>query len=210
MPYTRQLSELKSQLSTHLPSVITARACQETIQAIASSKDYEQFRKLSEYYIEQFSQLIFTGNVSDFLTEYYGGNFTWRWPVLDVVDDNANANYDSTSWHRDTGMHGMLKVFLYLNSVQEHGCNTLLIDEARSDKLRAMGALPVELSKRHRNVSNYLEAMGSTKNVTSYDMNSGDILLFNPIRLAHRCHPPDPGRKRYTICYSVFPASAFR
>jgi hypothetical protein len=209
MKYNQQIAQLETHLSTHLKDVVEPQKCLNAIQSVNANTDKVQREKMIDHYIQEFSELVFCSKVDAFLRAYYGEGFVWRWPIFDIIDETAMSTYDSTTWHRDGGMKGMLKVFLYLNSVAEHDCTTLIIDEARTIKLGEMGGLPLELDKRHSDVSEYLEAMGSTKETTSFPLSAGDLLIFDPTRLAHRCSPPKPNTKRYTICYCVFPESAF-
>lgn len=209
MKYNHNLSHLKAHLSTHLSEVVASHLCQEAIERLKVCNHHEKRNELLEHYIEEFSELVFSTEVSAFLEAFYGEKFVWRWPIFDIIDDSALKSYDSTTWHRDGGMRGMLKVFLYLNSVEEHHCNTLIIGEQASNKLGEMGALPLEMDKRLTDISEYLNAMPEKVEALSYPLATGDLLVFDPTRLAHRCKPPLKGNKRYTICYSVFPESSF-
>lgn len=209
MKYNKQLEQLKSQLSTVVPDVICHKACENTIEHIVLNESSKHQKDLHKQLFKQFATHIFSRDLSDFLEAYYGESYTWQWPVLDIIDDTALETYYSTTWHCDGGINGMLKVFLYLNSVQEHGCNTLIIDESTSDQLKEMGALPHALDERTTDLSDYLQAFPCKTSITQYDLAAGDLLIFDPLRLAHRCLPPRQNKKRYTICYSVFPKSAF-
>ncbi|BDX07899.1 hypothetical protein MACH26_34200 [Planctobacterium marinum] len=166
--------------------------------------------ELATKIISELEVFVFNRDIRDFFSAFYQEDFLVKWPLLDVVSDNALETYLSTTWHCDGPMKGLLKCFLYLNPVSEHGCNTLIIDEVRTRKLQSVNALPLELERRHTDISAFLQTLGLPETPIEFDLCAGDLLIFAPHKLAHRCLPPRAGKMRYTVCFSVFPESAFK
>ena len=209
MKYKQQLAQLNTKHSTLIPNIISANLCAHAIQELESTSEDSKIESLCQKHIEQFAEQIFLPEINEFLYSYFAEGFEWKWPSFDIVDDTALETYYSTTWHCDGCPDKALKLFLYLNPVSEHGCNTLMIDPARTKALRKAGALPLELDKRFTDVSHFLQQAGLSTEATSNALTAGDILIFSPGLLAHRCLPPKPGKKRYTISYTIYPQSFF-
>ena len=73
--------------------------------------------------------MLFVNDLDASLNNYFNGNYIVHWSTFDTVDSSANNNNDSTRLHCDGGVRNTLKFFVYLNSVTEHGGNTLLMNK---------------------------------------------------------------------------------
>lgn len=208
MKYSSQINALREKKVTHLAGVVPTEVCQLAIAEIPELYHPDQ-TDITSKIIHQLEAAVFNPDTCDFFNAFFQEDFVIKWPLLDVVSDNANQTYLSTTWHCDGGMQGLHKCFLYLNSVSEHGCNTLIFDELRTRILRSVDALPLEIEKRNTEVSHYLRKLGLPEAPVSFDLSAGDLLIFAPHKLAHRCLAPRTGKKRYTVCFSIFPESVF-
>lgn len=209
LKYKYQSEQLLLQHATHVSNSFPLELCTQAIAELQPATEYDCIEKHYESLITDFIPDVFTPELNSLIYSYYNEEFTWRWPRLDMVDDTALETYHSTAWHCDGGPDNVLKLFVYLNPVAEHGCNTLMIDPDRTKVLRQYGALPLEQERRVTDITPYLERANLSVEVKSYDLASGDILLFNPKLLAHRCLPPKPKKRRYTLCFSIYPSSYF-
>jgi len=192
---------LEKHLAMQLHETVPPRRCAEMIA------DYEVSPEAAmEEIVGECGKQVFAGEIHALLEAYYGpGGYAALWPRMDVLDASASAYYPSTTWHLDGGPKKALKLFVYLNGVEEHGGNTLIIDRERTQRLRTAGALPLALDERTEELTPVLEGLGLDTGTLGFDLKAGDALLFDPFVLAHRCLPPKPGRKRYTVCFTIVP-----
>jgi len=209
MRYQTQLQVLHSTKSTWLPNILDNTLCQQAIFQIQDEMAKPDDQMWQEPFAKRFAASIFNEDVNALLQSYYGEAFTWMWPVIDVVDDDALINYASAKWHVDGGLRKMLKLFVYFNAVAEHQSTTLMMDPVRTKALHEMDALPLEQAHRHSDVSQFLLSRGLPCQPNYHEIDTGGVHIFDPLNLAHRCRPPIAGKKRYTLCFSLFPKSAF-
>lgn len=209
MKYQHQLTQLRIEHSTFLPAVVNTEACSKAVQELRAINGAGELDIVAHKYIEQFSTAVFSTEILQFLQAYYQQEYEWRWPTLDIIDDTALESYYSTTWHCDNCPENMLKFFLYLNPTSEHHCTTEIIDALRTTALQKQGALPIELELRSTDLSGFLKEQNASLTTLTYDLEAGDVLVFSPKLLAHRCIPPKTNKKRYTICYSIYPKSYF-
>lgn len=195
----------KSHLEIKIDEVFSSKKCREIISKYENALHDGVVDESVNEILEESTSLVLVDDVNGILTEYFQSEYQLRWPRFDVVDSSASQYYYSDRWHLDGGMPKMLKLFIYLNSVEEHGGNTLIIDQDRTDHLRKAGGLLVEGKERKEDLAPALREMGLSTRYLAYDLKAGDALLFSPLMLAHRCLPPRSGEKRYTICFHVTP-----
>ncbi|MAC47301.1 MAG: hypothetical protein CMI12_10670 [Oceanospirillum sp.] len=185
-----------------LHDLVTKEQCTEFITA------YEQAagdKSAIDKIIKTCQETVFQGDVDELLRQHFEGDYQIFWTSYDKVDDKA-TDYDlNLYWHLDYGVKKSLKLFVYLNPVAEHGGNTLIIDQARTESLRKAGALPIESGKRHHDLTEILQGLELDMNTLAYDLDTGDALLFSPFILAHKCQPPKPYTERHTICFLLTP-----
>ena len=201
MRKTATLGTFKEVLATHITGLIPAEVCSDLIDRLSASPA----EKVISGAIQTCTQYVFTKGVDNLLREYFDGNYHIFCSRYDKVDSTGSDYRYNCRWHLDGGMTKTLKLFIYLNSVASHGGNTLIIDQARTQRLCESGALPVEYEGRFSDLSEKLGELGLSRDYQAYDLEGGDALLFSPLLLAHKCCLPNKGQVRHTICYTITP-----
>ncbi|MGB0712541.1 MAG: hypothetical protein ACPGUC_03165 [Gammaproteobacteria bacterium] len=194
--------QLDEHLHIRLRQLLSAESCRGLIERYERALAHGCDDRVSAEILEECAERIFPGPVGRLIRDHFRSDFTIGWSTYDVVDASPGYN---TRWHLDSGIRGTLKLLLYLNPVADHGCNTPLIDAERTAKLRSAGALPLEHEARREDLGHDLRGLGLDTGVLTHDLEAGDGLLFNPLLLAHRCHPPHVGKQRHSICFTIFP-----
>jgi len=195
----------KENLAIKMNGLLSPLLCSELIARYEKSSGNDQSDAIVDEIFKECAGLVFVNDVDALLTDYFQSEYQWQWPSFDVVDSSASIYLYSDRWHLDGGMPKMLKLFVYLNPVAEHGGNTLTIDQNRTEKLKMAGELSRAPEERKEDLAPVLKQMGLDSSYLAYDLEAGDALIFSPIMLAHRCLPPRVGKKRYTICFHVTP-----
>lgn len=196
-------------ISQHHAGLLDIGTCSTIMAEIDSALKLKSHFQFEERKWNNIASEIFTPHFTHQLQELMRDKLVWKWPRLDRVDDTALDSYYSTTWHCDGGLKGMLKLLVYLDPVSEHGCNTLIYDSEITEKIKALGALPFEMEKRTTDLLPFLDKLGIKQPPLSFDLKSGDGLLFDPVNQCHRCLPPETGKVRYMLSFSLFPASCF-
>lgn len=187
-------------LHIQLAGLISQSQCRRFIT------DYEAAdQRAVDEIINECLEQLFNKELDALLLGYFQTEYAICWPKFEVIEHLAWQHNYSTRWHLDGGVKRTLKLFVYLNSVKEHGGNTLLMDKARTEKIRAQGFLPLEYGERYRDLTIELQQLNLSTKVIAYPLVAGDVLLFNPLELAHKCLPPIQQQKRYTISYTIIP-----
>ncbi|TDO98655.1 hypothetical protein [Marinomonas balearica] len=203
-----QLESLKRDCSIHIKGALSREECISLMDMVENLQLSDAKRSdIEAKVIEQCQVSVFNKDVTRMLEAHFGQGYQIMWSSFDVVGDDAAHSYPSITWHLDGGVTGSLKLFVYLNSVEEHGCNTLMMDQERTNQLRKSGAFPISMKERKEDLTNELINLNLTPEYISYDLKAGDILLFSPLILAHRCIPPRIGKRRFTVCFTIIPAS---
>ncbi len=203
MEYHIDAKAFSRQQSVQLRNVLPSHLCNEFI---ASYKQNSDNQTLIEEIIQTCRQVIFKGDLDELLKEHFEGDYQIFWTSYDRVDSQAEDYSFNTYWHLDYGLEKSLKLFVYLNPVSEHGGNTLMIDQERTEIVRNAGALPIDPDRRYFDLTETLQKLELGTEVIGYDLKEGDALLFSPFILAHKCEPPQPGHERHTICYTITPS----
>ena len=201
----RKFECLSQNLMTAIPELVSTKQCKAWIEQYESSAQINR-SQLEDEMLSECQQILFVNDLDTSLKDYFNGNYMVQWSRFDSVDSSANNHNYSTRWHCDGGVRNTLKLFIYLNSVSEHGGNTLLMDKSRTDKLRDDGHLPIEGKLRKLMLTEALLDLCLPTEPIAHNLNAGDGLLFDPAQLAHRCLAPIAEKIRYTFCYTVFPA----
>lgn len=210
MNIERDVDYLKNHLSLHLHNLLPPEYCADVIARYNDAKANGRLDAAKEELIDECRGQVFTDELNALLDSYFQGPFKLCWPTFDVVGCAGATQNLNTLWHLDNGVPGTHKLFIYLNPVAEHGGNTVMVDLARTDKLKKVGALPFEEDGRKEDLTEVFEQLGVSPEVHAYDLKAGDGILFDPLTLAHRCQPTTTGRRRYTICYTLVPGRGFR
>lgn len=205
MNIEQDVKSLNENLSIQINGLLPPKFCSELITRYEGASDGDAQDTVVEEIIRTCAERAFTDDVNGLIKAHLQSGFEPVWPTFDVVDATDAAHNPNTFWHLDGGVRHTLKLFVYLNPVAEHGGNTPIIDLDRSNKLKKTGALPIEQDKRKQDMTEALEALGLDTTYLAYDLKAGDVLLFNPLVLAHRCQPPKEGQKRYTVCFTILP-----
>lgn len=153
---------------------------------------------------------VFQNDIINMVNYYFGCEYYLLHKEFNTVDKSTESSSISY-WHLDYGTKKTLRLFIYLNSVSEHGGNTLLIDKERSKKLEATDAITFERTNDTKDIKPYLQKLRLDTNCLSYNLDAGDGLLLNPVELVHRCLPPTiANAKRYTVCFMFIPSNSVR
>ena len=195
----------RDNLSIHINDVFSQERCNALISKYEGDSAPGHFTELSEQIMAECASQVFIDDIDALIRDYFQSDYRLFCVKFDVVDSLATSYVPHTFWHLDGGVPKTLKLFIYLNPVSEHGGNTLVIDQHRTEVLRKAEVLPIETDRRKNDLTEDLIQLGLDTDVLSYDLKAGDALLFNPLVLAHRCLPPVEGKKRYTICFTLFP-----
>ncbi len=201
----QDLITLKNDLSIQIDNVLPLQQCHALIERYKKFSDSENITTRSETIIKECAELVFVNRVNELISNYYQSEYKVYWSTFDEVDSEANNYKPHTYWHLDGGVRKTLKLFVYLNPVTEHGGNTLIIDQGRTHQLRVAGELPIEEEKRKKDLTPVLQKMGLSTYCLAYDLKAGDALIFDPIKLAHKCLPPRAGAQRYTLSFTLAP-----
>lgn len=193
-------NSLNQDHAAHIPQLLTPQQSQAFIAQYIQATDKQA---ASQAIIDQCWALINTPAMQNLLTQICGKGYQVMWPIFDVIDNDTINDYLSKLWHLDGGVPGCFKLFVYLNSVQEHGCNTHMVSRQVTEQLRSGGYLPLETEKRTEDLSAAHQALGIPQNIIAFDLQAGDGFVFSNTKLAHKCQPPKPGQARYTICYQL-------
>lgn len=196
-----RLELFKDVLSLQLTSLVPAELCSQLIHRFDSSSE-----DLYPDIIQTCTPYAFAKEVDDLLRGYFEGDYQVFCSRYDRVGSDKKDYAYNCLWHLDGGVAKTLKLFVYLNPVSSQGGNTLIIDQARTKQLRNAGALPLESEKRFADLSEVLDELGLSRDYLAYDLKCGDALLFSPLLLAHKCHLPNEGKYRHTICYTIIPS----
>lgn len=202
MNIIKKSSQLSKNLELKIDTLVSANLCKELIRLHESNP--ASSKEISTK-IDQIEDIVFGGDLDHLLKQVYPSDYHILCRTLDVVDSAASAYNPSTRWHLDHGIPGTLKLFIYLNNVSEHQGNTLIIDLKRTAKLKVAGELPLDFNERTEDLEPVLKKMKLDSNHLAYDLAAGDALLFDPLTLAHRCLPPQAGKKRYSLCFTITP-----
>ncbi len=205
MNIQQNLKYFEDNLAILINGLLSPQICKELIGRYEKFSIKDQVNTISERIIKECAGLVFVNDLDALLANYFQVEYRPVWSTFDVIDSFASTYYYSTRWHLDGGIAKTLKLFVYLNPVSEHGGNTLIIDQNRTEKLRKAGELPLELEERKEDLTQVLEQMGLDSSYLAYDLKAGDALLFDPLILAHRCLPPREGKERYTISFTLAP-----
>ncbi len=203
MNIEKSLDYFNENLHIKIEDILSEKTCQELISKYEEFSVQNPITTISNKIIEECSHLVFKDTLNNLLSEYFQCNYSFLCSSFDVVDSSATQNNYSTRWHLDGGMDKTLKLFIYLNPVSDHGGNTVMINQEVSKKLRKAKKLPLIGEERIEDITPILKEMGEKEEEFSYDLNTGDALLFSPLLLAHKCLPPKSGKKRYTICFTI-------
>ena len=196
---------LNNHFSIQLNKLLTTDFCQKTIQKYEEGIDSAHQDLIAQEICKECETLVFTDELNSLIKEHLQSDFKPMWPCFDVVNASATNYYYNVKWHLDGGVKNTMKIFIYLNSVCEHGGNTAIIDSQRTKKLTNADALPLADEKRKEDLSEVLKSIGLDTAYLTYDLKAGDGLLFHPLSLAHKCIPPSEGNRRYTVCFSILP-----
>lgn len=205
MNIKQDYKHFRDNLSIQINDLLSPQMCKELIDRYEEFSLNNDFNTISEKVLKECSELILVEDLNTLLKDYFQTEYRPLCAMFDVVDSSASTSNPSTRWHLDGGIAKTLKLFVYLNPVSEHGGNTLIIDQNRTQMLRELDQLPLEGEKRKEDLTQVLEQEGIDSSTLAYDLKAGDALLFNPLILAHKCLPPRTGEKRYTICFTLVP-----
>ncbi|WP_191602066.1 hypothetical protein [Marinomonas algicola] len=205
MPLNEQLTQLETHLSLHIPNVVPTLFCETLIHYYEEKAFDKSDTDSAEFILTECMPWLSEEPLNSLLKVYFNNGYQIIGSVFDALTPE-DKDYLSTTWHLDYGVNRSLKLFIYLNSVEEHQGNTLIIDQYRSELLRDAGALPLDLDKRKEDLSSEMQSLGVSNEALGYDLKAGDALLFSPFLLAHRCLLPAPGQKRYTVCFTLIPS----
>lgn len=194
----------KEDLVIKFDGVLSSKQCDEFIARYNDALGDVSFDLTINDILKDCADLVFTNDIDAVLSEHFQHRYQQLWPSFDVIDSSTQYFF-SDKWHLDGGMPDTLKLFVYLSPVEMHGGNTLIIDRQRTEKLRKAGKLPVEGERRYDDLTLVLTEMGLRPDCIGFNLKAGDVLLFNPCQLAHRCLPPRVGQKRHTMCFHVTP-----
>lgn len=199
MKHNINKQEFSNTLSTQVSSLITDDICKLYINRHTDTQgNIDTINSI----IKECAELIFDGEIDIFLKHHFKGDYQIFWASYDRVDSYATDYSMNTRWHLDYGIKNSLKIFIYLNPVSEHGGNTLIYNQEKTEALRKAGALPMEHEKRY---SDLPESLSQSCQPVAYDLKAGDALIFSPLLLAHKCQLPLAGKMRHTISYTITP-----
>jgi len=205
MKIKQDFTYFNDNLAIQIHGLLPPQQCKELMSRYENSLDKDLSDETLDGIFKECRDLVFIDDVDALLTNYFQSEYQPHWPRYDVVDSSASIYNGSCLWHLDHGMPNMLKLFVYLNPVTQHGGNTLFFDRNRTVKLRNAGELPIENNQRKEDLTQALEEMGLDSCYLAFDLKAGDALLFSPLLLAHRCLAPRAGKKRHTICFTITP-----
>ncbi|MFC1750418.1 hypothetical protein ACFL2V_16580 [Pseudomonadota bacterium] len=205
-PMMKDIKSLKKDLSIQLDQVLPLEQCHNLIAMSKGQSGTGQVESVTTDTFNEYINQVLTPDVVTILEGYFQCEFQVLWPRYDIVDSHA-IDYYSTGWHLDGSLKKSLKLFVYLNSVFDHGGNTLIIDQQRTEKLRLACKLPVSLEGREKDLTDSLKQLQLDPSYLAYDLKAGDGLLFNPFQLAHRCLAPREGRARHTLSFTIVPVT---
>lgn len=202
----KDIQLLKKDLSIQLDQVLPQEQCHKLIAMSKGHLGTGQVESVTTDTLNEYIKQILPPAMVAILEDYFQCEFQTLWPRYDIVDSNA-TDYYSTSWHLDGGLKQALKLFVYLNSVSDHGGNTLIIDQYRTEKLRMANKLSLVIEERETDLTDSLKQLKLDPGHLAYDLKAGDGLLFNPFKLAHRCLAPREGIARHTLSFTIVPVT---
>jgi hypothetical protein len=205
---SNKFEDLRQNLMTDIPELVSTQQCNDWLNQYEIS-DKAKRSQLESQMLDDCQKMLFIDDLDTSLKNYFNSHYTVFYSTFDKVDSSAVNHNLNTFWHCDGGVSGTLKLFVYLNSVNEHGGNTLIIDKPRTDMLRAHGHLPLEQKMRKLVVTQVLQQLCLSTELIAYPLNAGDVLLFDPVQLAHKCLAPTADKIRYTLCYTIVPVLVF-
>ncbi len=204
MKSNKALIQLEKELSLQISNVVPVTLCDTLIRHYEERVGDKDDALVSDSIIKECTPYLSQEPLVSLLNAYFNNGYQVLSSAFDAIrfDD---MSYISKTWHLDHGVKRSLKLFIYLNSVAEHQGNTLLIDQNRTGLLRSFGALPLEMDARKDDITAEMRELGISNETLGYDLKAGDVLLFSPFELAHRCLLPRLGKTRYTVCFTLMP-----
>lgn len=193
-------------LSLHIKKIIPKELAKKLVEHYEKNSSKEDIEEIRAEIISSCEKEIFQKDIVRLINGYLGSEYFMLHKEFNVVDSSIDTSTISY-WHFDYGIKKTLRLFIYLNSVSEHGGNTLLIDKERSKKLAQTDAITYERTNDTKDIKPYLKELGLDTEYLAYDFDSGDGLLLNPMQLVHRCLAPTKEEsKRYTVCFMFIPS----
>ena len=151
---------------------------------------------------------VFTDELNQQICEYFGSEYHVFWWSIYKVETNSEQDTYFSKWHCDGGPEKHLKVIIYLNDYQEHASDTGFLSKETSDRLKDIGYIFNQIDDRSTDIKPLCEHYGINYQESSYQPASGDCLVFNPNKIAHRAYPPEQGKVRYALNFCLVQSEA--
>lgn len=138
--------------------------------------------------------------IRDYFKSYYAIIWFGFREVKDL-SDNVSAR-----WHCDHGPKEHLKTITYLTSSEDHQSTTWTMSTETTDRLKEAGYIFCDVKDRKGDINDLLAALEINEKPASNQLFSGDTILFNPFKVAHKAGLPEEGKARECFDFCILPS----
>jgi hypothetical protein len=157
-------------------------------------------------WLERLLPQLFSDELNDSIRSYFNSEYSVFWYTFHTLDDSMGADDVSARWHCDGGPTNHLKLILYLNDSKEHQANTQYLEKDATDALKNAGYIFGDIYDRQENITPLLDYLDVSSRPQQFEMQTGDAVIFNPFKVAHRGKPAARGKKRYSLHLCILPS----
>lgn len=151
---------------------------------------------------KNFLDWIFTEELDGILKSYFKSYYVPLWQKFykNMPNESSDRSY-SFYWHFDAGPATHLKLLVYLNSAEESGGDTIIVDEPTSIQLKNIGYGYIGLDHRLSDLTELCKEFRIPYKPQSFGIKAGDCIIFEPAKYMHRgVWPTKAPRYLWQIC----------
>lgn len=144
------------------------------------------------------------GELDRIIKGYFRSNYMALW-MRWFVNRPEDKLPPSFGWHIDSGPMRHLKLLLYLNHPYECDGVTQILDLGQTERVKRVGYPMCGLERRISDIEELSKVCGFECTSSSFQLNAGDGILFEPFSILHRARWPTFGA-RYVIQICFIPS----
>ncbi len=200
------ISAARSELRENHIAVQKTQVSEEDCQAVVSLMSAGDLSsKEADALFKEFIPRILTEDIVSKVQSYFQSEFAVLWYHFQKVESGIEDNV-SKKWHCDGGPSEHLKLILYFDDSADHGSGTGFYSLKATEVLKKAGYIFTPLIERRESVDSLLRSLGVDESPNAFWPSTGDMLMFNPFKVAHRAIPPKLGCRRFCLTFCLIPA----
>jgi hypothetical protein len=188
-------TELSENHRKNFPNFLDEDLCQCLIDEFEKNPNGIQDPQVLESIIPK----ILTDSLDREIISYLNSEYCIFWWSINKVDKKLEETGYFTKWHCDAGPQKHLKILIYLNGHDEHESDTGFLNKETTDKLKKIGYIYNNIEHRSLDISELCKHYKIDFNPQLCKPNTGDCLVFNPSKIAHKAYAPKIGKSRYAL-----------